>query len=94
MLSTRVHDGFLSANEVQVSLESGEVNALRVGEAKPLYTVSAHSDPCTSVEFNAKISDCWLTASVDGTIKVWDAKDGNVSCVATKETAVVSLLLC
>lgn len=45
-----------------------------------------HTDPVINVNYMADVSDKFITCSIDGTIRLWDANDYSVKarCVNTQ----------
>lgn len=77
-----------------VSTEDGLVvcfDSRNGASAKPLYTLSAHDKPATSLCFNPLAPDMLVTASVDKTVKLWDVSDNAPKLVATEDLKVGSV---
>lgn len=71
------------------ALENGHVLFFdaRHGTA-PMFTVAAHSQPCTNLSFNAKLPTSFMTASIDKTVKIWDMAP-TPSLVSSKDVKAV-----
>jgi len=66
------------------STESGNVFCYDARNLdKPLFTLSAHDKPCSSVSWCAT-ADMFATASVDQTIKLWELKDNKPNMIVSK----------
>ena len=59
---------------ISCSCEDGTVVAfdVRGANAAPLWQIHAHDESCTSISFARRIPGILCSASVDGTIKLWD----------------------
>ena len=74
-----------------VSDEEGKVlhfDTRKGTDAEPIFTLQAHAKPVTSIDWNPAVPDCLLTISADKTIKLWNTRDTNISCVVTREVEV------
>jgi len=71
-----------------VSLENGEVVFYHIEHKKALFTLAAHTSPCTSFDFHPLFANLFATTSVDSSVKVWDYTIGDkttVDCITTKD---------
>jgi WD40 repeat protein len=50
-------------------------------------TIPAHADPVTSVDFSGN-GECICTSSFDGTVRLWNARDGNVIVTFTAKLPI------
>merc|ERR1712228_1039592 len=64
--------------------DEGNLYSIDCRQQKPLFTLAAHSDAITAVDFSPSIRDCCATSSMDKTVKVWDLRDSKPECVVEK----------
>ncbi|XP_058758997.1 uncharacterized WD repeat-containing protein C17D11.16-like [Vicia villosa] len=72
-----------------VGLKNGMVEGYDIRSlSSPLFTLSAHDGSVTSVCYNPQHTNILATASLDGTVKLWDLSNNQQTCVASKNPGV------
>jgi WD40 repeat protein len=66
---------------------SGDALIWTIGSARPLQTLSGHSRPVQSADFDRTASRA-VTASLDGTARIWDVETGEATAVLKSGAAV------
>jgi periodic tryptophan protein 1 len=61
---------------------------IRTPKEKPLFTLSAHDDACTSLSFNNCSSTLFATCGLDETVKLWDMTDNKPTLVASRKMQI------
>jgi periodic tryptophan protein 1 len=81
------------SNQFFATTENGTVtchDARKIND-KPIFTIGAHSKPCTAIAINCAVPNYFATASIDKTVKLWDMTDNKVQMVASREMQVGSV---
>mmetsp|Transcript_27650 Transcript_27650/g.38984 ORF Transcript_27650/g.38984 Transcript_27650/m.38984 type:complete len:508 (+) Transcript_27650:21-1544(+) len=76
------------AAQFYVSTENGNLLLFDMRSLqKPVWTLSAHSKPCSSFSINPQVASLLVTASIDKTVKFWDISGSAPACIHTSKTA-------
>tara|TARA_B110000503_G_C6758962_1_gene254656 strand:+ start:134 stop:406 length:273 start_codon:yes stop_codon:yes gene_type:complete len=73
--------GLSSSNDgVQLlaATAKGFLYRIRVSDFSQMLLAENHTEPVINVNYMADVSDKYITCSVDGTIRLWDANDYSV----------------
>nr|XP_053641425.1 periodic tryptophan protein 1 homolog [Cherax quadricarinatus]XP_053641433.1 periodic tryptophan protein 1 homolog [Cherax quadricarinatus]XP_053641441.1 periodic tryptophan protein 1 homolog [Cherax quadricarinatus] len=63
------------------STDKGTVFGIDGRQNKPLWTLNAHSKACTGIQMSPQCPGCLVSASSDGSIKIWDIASGKPSFI-------------
>lgn len=84
-----------SEHHFVTSLEDGSVLGYDLRkDSKPIFSVQAHQKACTSVTISLGIPNLLATASQDGSVKLWDLKNGEPKLISMKDMKVGELFTC
>jgi len=74
----------------------GFLYRLRVSDFSQMLLAENHTEPVVHVNYMAGVSDKFLTSSMDGTIRLWDANDYSVKarCVNAGGTSAGVYPIC
>ncbi|CAO1630575.1 unnamed protein product [Sympodiomycopsis kandeliae] len=81
------------SNHILVALDSGlvqEYSILPNKQFKLNWTLSAHEQSCTSIDYSSHIKNCLITGSLDRTLKIWNVSETStgkkeISLVASRD---------
>jgi WD40 repeat protein len=68
----------------------GFLYRLRVSDFSQMLLAENHTEPVVHVNYMPKVSDKFITSSVDGTIRLWDANDYSVKARCVNQGASVA----
>ena len=67
----------------------GFLYRLRVSDFSQMLLAENHTEPVVHVDYMSGVSDKYITSSVDGTIRLWDANDYSVKARCVNQGSVV-----
>ncbi|XP_074652723.1 periodic tryptophan protein 1 homolog [Tubulanus polymorphus] len=76
------------------STDGGFVYLLDVRTDKTLFTLSAHTSPCTGISLSSRVPGLLVTSSTDGTMKIWDILDDKPKMIREKPLGQGQLMCC
>lgn len=73
-------------NNLVLSTESGQVFGFDTRKMNaPVFSVHAHEQACSQVQFSPHIPSMMVTSGTDGYVKVWDVSSGTPTEIATRD---------
>ncbi|XP_023227046.1 periodic tryptophan protein 1 homolog [Centruroides sculpturatus] len=73
------------------STDKGSVYCLDARNDKPVYVIKAHFEAVTGLSLSTQCAGCLVTASTDGTIKIWDISNNHPDFIEEKKLNVGSI---
>lgn len=79
-----------------VSMDNGLVQKFdsrvlaTASSSKPVWTLQAHDASCSSLDVNALIKGCFVTGSIDQTVKIWNIDESGAAAAAQRTISLVA----